>query len=110
MNQRLFVYGTLAPGRPNEHILEPLNGVWQPATVRGHLKEEGWGAVLGYPALVLDETGEVVSGFIFTAEKLSDYWNVLDTFEGEQYKRVLVEALLDDGNPVKAFVYVVNGR
>ena len=24
-----FVYGTLAPGRPNEHVLEPLDGTWR---------------------------------------------------------------------------------
>jgi len=31
MIQRLFVYGTLAPGRPNEHVLssEELDGHWK---------------------------------------------------------------------------------
>ena len=26
MIQRLFVYGTLAPGRPNEHVLREIGG------------------------------------------------------------------------------------
>ena len=51
MKQRLFVYGTLAPGRPNEHVLAPLGGTWQPAFVRGRLHAQGWGAAPGYPAI-----------------------------------------------------------
>ena len=29
MIQRLFVYGTLAPGRPNEHVLSEIGGSWE---------------------------------------------------------------------------------
>ena len=47
MPNRLFVYGTLAPGRPNAHILAPLGGNWQPATVTGHLKQQGGGDAMG---------------------------------------------------------------
>ncbi|HSE41878.1 MAG TPA: gamma-glutamylcyclotransferase, partial [Acidobacteriota bacterium] len=42
--KRLFVYGTLAPGRPNEHILGQIGGSFEPATVIGTLYQEGWGA------------------------------------------------------------------
>ena len=31
--ERLFVYGTLAPGRPNEHVLGEIEGSWEAATV-----------------------------------------------------------------------------
>ncbi|MGH3347194.1 MAG: gamma-glutamylcyclotransferase family protein, partial [Nocardioides sp.] len=51
---RLFAYGSLAPGRPNAHILDDLAGTWEPATTTGHLVHDDWGAALGYPALVLD--------------------------------------------------------
>jgi len=47
MTERLFVYGTLAPGRPNEHILADVPGSWEPARVTGTLREEGWGAAMG---------------------------------------------------------------
>ncbi|MEO0493943.1 MAG: hypothetical protein AAF081_11055 [Actinomycetota bacterium] len=46
---RLAVYGTLGPGGPNEHRLAHLGGAWVAGTVRGHLRERGWGAAHGYP-------------------------------------------------------------
>lgn len=107
IEQRLFVYGTLAPGRPNEHVLAPLGGRWQAATVRGHLRQDGWGAGLGYPALVPDAAGDAVRGFIFTAQGLAGFWGELDRFEGAQYARAPVEAYLDEGGAVNAYAYVL---
>jgi gamma-glutamylcyclotransferase (GGCT)/AIG2-like uncharacterized protein YtfP len=57
---RFAVYGTLARGRPNHHQLSGLSGRWIEGTVRGRLFEEGWGAELGYPGLVLDLDGATV--------------------------------------------------
>jgi gamma-glutamylcyclotransferase (GGCT)/AIG2-like uncharacterized protein YtfP len=108
--QRLFVYGTLAPGRPNEHVLAPLGGAWQPATVNGRLIQQGWGAAMGFPALVLDERGEAVSGLVFSAAKLGAFWDTLDAFEGEAYERVRAKARLEDGAIVEAYVYVLRTR
>ena len=31
MINRLFVYGTLAPGRANAHVLADIPGTWEPA-------------------------------------------------------------------------------
>jgi gamma-glutamylcyclotransferase (GGCT)/AIG2-like uncharacterized protein YtfP len=42
MIERLFVYGTLAPGRPNEHVLSEIGGTWEAAIVTGTLRQEGW--------------------------------------------------------------------
>ena len=33
MIERLFVYGTLAPGQPNEHVLREIGVTWEAATV-----------------------------------------------------------------------------
>ena len=107
MIERLFVYGTLAPGRPNEHILAGVPGQWLPATVRGHLRHEGWGAVAGYPGIVPDERGEAVSGLIFSSTELAAHWGRLDEFEGSEYRRMTVPALLDDGTVVQAQVYAL---
>ena len=107
MSHRLFVYGTLAPGRPNEKVLADVPGRWQPATVRGELLQQGWGVDLGFPAINLDENGPDVHGFVFSSEKLSEHWQRLDDFEGDGYERVLTTASLQDGETVDAYIYVL---
>ena len=108
--QRLFVYGTMAPGRPNEHLLKEIGGSWQKASVRGTLISEGWGATLGYPAIVLDELGDEVNGFLFSSDRLSEHWAKLDEFEGDAYERVLTMAMLSDKSMVEAYVYALKRR
>jgi gamma-glutamylcyclotransferase (GGCT)/AIG2-like uncharacterized protein YtfP len=106
VKERLFVYGTLAPGRPNEHVLAEVDGEWEAATVRGTLVQEGWGAGMGYPAVRLAEEAEEVHGFLFVSEHLEDHWARLDDFEGDEYERVPVTAKRSDGRSVDAQVYV----
>lgn len=110
MTDRLFVYGTLAPGRPNEHLLAQVSGSWEPAVVRGKLLEEGWGAAAGYPGMILDERGDEVHGLVFTSQELEAHWARLDEFEGEGYERVLVSALLQDGTQIEAYIYKLSGH
>jgi gamma-glutamylcyclotransferase (GGCT)/AIG2-like uncharacterized protein YtfP len=86
--------------------LESIGGLWAKASVRGQLKKEGWGATLGYPALLLDPDGEEVDGFIFVSDSLSNHWNALDEFEGREYKRILTSVKLEDGRDLEAFIYV----
>src|SRR5690625_4794696 len=74
MADRLFIYGTLAPGRPDEHVLADVDGWWEPASVRGHLHEQGWGAALGHPGIILAEDGPEVHGAVLTAGSLADQW------------------------------------
>ena len=105
MLNRLFVYGTLAPGRPNAHVLSHLSGTWQNAGVRGRLLQAGWGAEQGYPGIVIDAAAAMVEGFVLSAEGLQHEWPRLDAFEGEQYQRVVTQALLADGQLVDVYVY-----
>ena len=105
--QRLFVYGTLAPGRPNHHILEDVPGTWQPAVLRGNLHDEGWGAALGSPGIVPSPDGADVEGFVFSAESLEQHWQRLDAFEGDGYERVEVTVRLSGGEELDAFVYAL---
>ncbi len=107
MTHRLFVYGSLAPGRPNEHVLADVPGTWEPATVRGVLHPEGWGAALGFPVIVLDEQGPEVEGFVFSSDELGEHWERLDRFEGEGYERALTVATLPGGRTLEAHIYVV---
>jgi len=104
---RLFVYGTLAPGRINHHLLETVKGVWEPATLRWNLLDAGWGAEMGCPGIVPTETGDKVAGFVFSSEQLADHWPRLDAFEGDEYERVLVTVQLANEQDVEAYVYAL---
>lgn len=106
--EHLFVYGTLAPNRPNHHIMTPIDGTWQPATAKGFLHAQGWGATHGYPAMIPNEAGDVVQGFVFSSDKLCEHWDGLDEFEGVEYQRVPITATLYNGKTVRAFVYALN--
>ena len=105
MVERLFVYGTLAPGRANAHVLAGIPGAWQRASIRGRLVHSGWGAEQGYPAVIVDAAGEAVDGFLLTSAALAGEWERLDAFEGAEYERVTVQAHLEDGQVEPAFVY-----
>ena len=105
--QRLFVYGTLQPGGPNEHVLADIKGEWQAATVRGDLLSIGWGACEGYPGLRINPAGEDVAGFVLASAELSGSWQRLDDFEGEQYVRTATMVRLASGAEVSAFVYAL---
>lgn len=106
--QRLFIYGTLGPGGPNEHVLTEIGGEWEPARIKGHLSGEGWGSDMGYPGLVISDNGESIQAHVFNSANLEKYWHVLDDFEGEEYKRVITTVTLDDGASVKAYVYALS--
>ncbi len=107
MRQRLFVYGTLVPGGPNEHVLNAIGGTWAAASVTGTLRHEGWGAEMGYPGIVLDEHGTEIQGFLFSSDHLADHWTQLDAFEGEGYVRVVTTVSLGNNQRVDAYVYVL---
>jgi gamma-glutamylcyclotransferase (GGCT)/AIG2-like uncharacterized protein YtfP len=101
----LFVYGTLAPGKPNEHILNCINGTWKKGTVRGQLFSSGWGAALGFPGIILDPESEEVEGLLFCSTELDKHWETLDNFEGDGYQRVLTSVLLENNEIVDAYIY-----
>ena len=105
---RLFAYGTLAPGRPNAHVLADVPGTWESATTTGRLVRDGWGASLGYPALVVDHAAtEVVSGMLLTSTDLDAHWGALDEFEGIAYQRVTIAVITADGDERAAQTYVL---
>jgi gamma-glutamylcyclotransferase (GGCT)/AIG2-like uncharacterized protein YtfP len=107
MLQHLFVYGSLAPGGSNHYVVSLIKGQWVPASVRGRLLEAGWGAAMGYPAIVLDDLADPVAGQVLISDDLDEHWTDLDAFEGEEYERVKTSAQLSDGATVETFVYVL---
>jgi gamma-glutamylcyclotransferase (GGCT)/AIG2-like uncharacterized protein YtfP len=102
---RLATYGTLAPGRPNHHQLDGLEGRWLTGRVNGRLVDAGWGASLGYPALVLDPDGAGIDVDVFESADLPAHWPRLDAFEGAGYQRVVVRVHTPIGD-VDASIYV----
>lgn len=105
-NLHLATYGTLAPGRPNAHMLAKIEGQWSFGTVRGHLVEKGWGAALGFPGIILDPAGPEVQVHVFSSQELPNHWARLDAFEGDGYRRVPVAVQTRDGQ-VTAGIYVL---
>jgi gamma-glutamylcyclotransferase (GGCT)/AIG2-like uncharacterized protein YtfP len=109
MTERFFVYGTLAPGRPNAHVLADVPGRREPATARGQLLQHGWGAEVGFPGIVLDENGPEVHGMLFSSDELRKHWERLDQFEGKGYMRVLTPVSVANGETAQAYIYVLAG-
>lgn len=111
----LFVYGTLAPGQVNEHILARLSGTWLPARVVGSLHQSGWGSEHGFPGLRLPSNedsqaarlNDTVEGFLFASPDLADAWSELDAFEGSDYRCEVTTALLPSGKAVACAIYTV---
>ena len=105
-DMRLATYGTLAPGRQNHSQLAGLSGRWRVGHVRGSLIDAGWGAELGFPALVLDPDGATIEVSVFESRALVDHWQRLDAFEGPGYRRVAVDVSTPEG-VLPASIYVL---
>ena len=88
-SERLAVYGSLAPGRSNHHVLKPYGGKWTRGRVRGDLMELGWAAATGYPAVRLRDDGPWVLVHVLASTRLPGAWSGIDDFEGSEYRRVL---------------------
>jgi len=76
--------------------------------VTGYLKPQGWGAEMGYPGIVLDDTGDEIKGYVFCSDHLDDHWDELDAFEGEAYQRVLIQVKTKDQMAVEAYIYILS--
>jgi gamma-glutamylcyclotransferase (GGCT)/AIG2-like uncharacterized protein YtfP len=85
---RVFVYGTLMPGRSRWRHLRPYASSWQPATAPGRL----WDTGRGYPAATFDAVDSEIPGVVVVlAEDAAEAAiERLDQIEGEGslYRRV----------------------
>jgi gamma-glutamylcyclotransferase (GGCT)/AIG2-like uncharacterized protein YtfP len=103
---RLATYGSLAPGQPNHHQLDGLNGHWFEGHLYGRLVHAGWAASLGYPALIPDPDGRPVDVSVFESADLPAHWPRLDQFEGPGYQRVTAIVHTHAGD-VETSVYIL---
>jgi gamma-glutamylcyclotransferase (GGCT)/AIG2-like uncharacterized protein YtfP len=104
---RLAVYGTLAPGAANHHLLAGVPGAWSPCVVRGQYDEHGWGLTRGYPGLRPDPAGPERAALLFASAELPRHWARLDAFEGAPYLRLLVPVRCAGGELCAANLYAV---
>jgi gamma-glutamylcyclotransferase (GGCT)/AIG2-like uncharacterized protein YtfP len=102
ISHTLAVYGTLAPGRPNHHVLAPLGGEWTDGLIEGDLLPLGWGADLGFPGFRPRVGGDAVAVQVLSAPSLATAWPTLDRFEGPGYERILVPVFSTELGPGQA--------
>ena len=105
-DSRLAVYGSLAPGKANHHLLAKHTGVWTRGRVRGDLLNAGWGAAGGFPGLLPRDDGPWVAVEVLESPSLIDGWAALDEFEGAEYQRVIVPVFSEE--PDAHFLFDAN--
>lgn len=104
-----IIYGTLAPGKPNHHLIKDIAGTWHKAEVKGKLEKDGWGADLGYNGF-RHSTGadqQVIPAVVLIAEDMHANWKRLDEFEGEGYQRLLARFELSNGTYGIGYIYAL---
>ncbi len=104
IDERLAVYGSLAPGESNAHILAPLAGTWTDGVVRGTLRPILTGYAAGYRGIRLDAEGDPVPCKVFSSHDLPGFWSSLDAFEGAEFFRTIIRVEVGD-TMIKANLY-----
>lgn len=95
-SRRFAVYGSLAPGEANHHVIVDLPGTWEDGVVTGILRTPAERAP-GFPALCWRAGGPPVPARLLVSDALPAHWGRLDAFEGDGYRRILVPVHSADG-------------
>lgn len=106
---RLAVYGSLAPGKSNHHVIGNLAGGWLEGYITGKFYDRGWGSNEGYPGIIWIPGEARVNVQLFVSDQLPDHWPRLDQFEGAEYQRSLVPVFDDHGLLSVANIYEICG-
>ncbi len=107
-SRTLAVYGTLAPGRPNHHVVAPLGGAWTSGFIVGDLSDDGWGKTPGYPAFRPRAGGPLIAAHVLVSDALPRAWSELDAFEGPEYRRILTPVFAVGGADERTLTTVAN--
>jgi gamma-glutamylcyclotransferase (GGCT)/AIG2-like uncharacterized protein YtfP len=97
--ERLIVYGSLAPGEANHFLVTGLIGEWRRCQIRGHM-----GQYRGFKSFRYDPLGPEHPAWLLESFELPRVISDLDDFEGEEYERIMIPAQVD-GRWVLAQVY-----
>jgi gamma-glutamylcyclotransferase (GGCT)/AIG2-like uncharacterized protein YtfP len=103
--QKLFTYGSLMPGKQNHFKLDKFKGEWEKGFTLGSKIKNGWGSDLGFDSLRWNPLGHKIEGYLLKSPILANSWQLLDDFEGNDYKRSLLPIFLGYGIEL-AFGYV----
>jgi hypothetical protein len=98
-DERLIVYGSLAPGGVNSFLLRPLGGTWQKCLIRGRMER-----YRGFKRFQYDPEGEEYQAWLFSSAALPPKLAELDDFEGDEYQRILIPAQIGE-HTVMAHIY-----
>lgn len=90
-DQKLVVYATLAPGAPNESILEEIKGFWQQCEIKGKIV-----SYKGLKYFKWNPHGAEINVKMFVSEFLPDKLPNTDAFEGSSYHRILIPVKLEN--------------
>jgi gamma-glutamylcyclotransferase (GGCT)/AIG2-like uncharacterized protein YtfP len=84
----LAVYGTLLPGGANHGVLAGCGGNWASGEVTG------FRTMRAFPVFTPDPRGPAIAVELLHSAELPGHWPMLDAFEGDEYRRVLVPVLV----------------
>jgi gamma-glutamylaminecyclotransferase len=113
MTHRVFVYGTLKRGYPNNPLLEGSEFLGEAVTVLTYKAVTVPASKMvgtSFPVIMPDPSGKPVAGEIYTVDDAT--LARLDQLEreGRSYDRVMIDATLPLSNgerlPAQAFIYV----
>jgi len=96
---RLIVYGSLAPGEANHFLVAGLEGEWCRCQIRGHM-----GQYRGFKSFRYAPQGPEHPAWLLASDELPRVISELDDFEGEEYERSIIPVKLGE-QWVKAQVY-----
>jgi gamma-glutamylcyclotransferase (GGCT)/AIG2-like uncharacterized protein YtfP len=85
--EKLIVYGSLAPGEANHFLLTGLRGEWCRCHIRGYL-----GHYRGFKSFRYDPRWPEHLAWLLESAELPRLIPDLDDFEGEEYERSIIPA------------------
>lgn len=101
----LATYGSLAPGKQNHWVVSRLRGEWIEGSTKGWVFEIGWGPAEGWLGFIADESAPEVAVHVLVSNDLANRWREIDDFEGDGYRRRVIDVTLADGSTMLAQIY-----
>jgi gamma-glutamylcyclotransferase (GGCT)/AIG2-like uncharacterized protein YtfP len=100
---RLFVYGTMREGQTARSLIANQITRCVGARASGAL----YAFSMGYPGLSDFETSGTVVGEVVWLTELAATFGLLDAYEGTEFVRVVKQVVLDTGETIWAWVYIL---